>query len=101
MGKVLSLSYNNVTGGHLEIKNTLFKVREIYFWYEMGADTRHWCVTCDICESRKSPNKRIRAPLQKYVVCAPLERVAIDIMGPLPKSNKGNFYILWISRTGK
>lgn len=59
VGKVLSLSYNNVTGGHLEIKNTLSKVREIYFWYEMGADTRHWCVTCDICESRKSPNKRI------------------------------------------
>ena len=32
--------------------------------------------------------------MQKYLVGAPLERVAIDIMGPLPKSNKGNFYIL-------
>jgi hypothetical protein len=28
------------------------------------------------------------------VVGAPLERVAIDIMGPLPQSNKGNLYIL-------
>lgn len=94
VGKVLSLLHNNVTGGHLGIKKTLSKVRERYFWYRMSTDTRHWCVTCDICESRKSPNRRIRAPLQKYVVGAPLERVAIDIIGPLPKSNKGNLYIL-------
>lgn len=48
----------------------------------------------DICESRKSLNRRIRATLQKYVVGAPLERVAIDIMRPLPKCNNGNLYIL-------
>ena len=94
VGKVLTLLHNSTTGGHLGIKKTLSKVRDRYFWYKMSTDTKYWCVTCDMCESRKSPNRRIKAPLQKYIIGAPLERVAIDIMGPLPKSNKGNLYIL-------
>jgi len=28
---------------------------------------------------------------------APLEKIAMDILGPLPKSNRGNYYILVIS----
>ena len=32
--------------------------------------------------------------MQQYLVSAPLERIAIDIMGPLPESRSGNRYIL-------
>ncbi|VDH91954.1 Hypothetical predicted protein [Mytilus galloprovincialis] len=34
--------------------------------------------------------------MRQYIVGAPLERVAIDIMGPLPTSDKGNKYLLVI-----
>jgi hypothetical protein len=34
--------------------------------------------------------------MKQYLVGAPLERVGIDITGPLPKSNEGNKYILTI-----
>jgi hypothetical protein len=81
VGEVLTLLHNSITGGNLGIKKTLSKIKEKNFWYIMSIDTKHWCVTCDICESRKSPNQRIRAPLQKYVVGAPLERVRLDIGG--------------------
>ena len=37
---------------------------------------------------------RQKARLGKYVVGAPLERVAIDVMGPLVRSTKGNRYLL-------
>ena len=36
----------------------------------------------------------LRAPLSQYNVGAPMERLAIDILGPLPQSKQGNKYIL-------
>jgi len=38
----------------------------------------------------------MRAPLQLHQVGAPLERVAMDILGPLPPTRQGNRYILVI-----
>ena len=32
--------------------------------------------------------------MQKYNVGAPFERVALDMLGPFPKSDKGNKYLL-------
>ena len=40
------------------------------------------------------PVKKPRAPLKQYNVGAPMERVALDVMGPFPKSKDGNKYIL-------
>lgn len=34
--------------------------------------------------------------MKQYLVGAPLERVAMDILGPLPETSKGNKYILVI-----
>ena len=43
--------------------------------------------------TRKGPAKRRKARLGKYVVGSPLERIAIDVMGPLVRSDKGNHYL--------
>ena len=58
------------TGCRLRIKKTLSKVRDRYFWCKMSTYTKYWYVTCDMCESRKSPYSRIKAPLQKYDWCS-------------------------------
>ena len=54
---------------------------------------QYWCNKCDICASKKSPRKRPRAPMKQYIVGAPWERMAIDILGPLPRSEDGNRYL--------
>jgi hypothetical protein len=46
------------------------------------------------CSARKSPSKSFKAPLKIYNFGAPMERVALDIMGPLPVTERGNKYIL-------
>ena len=84
------------TSGHLGITKTLSKIRSRFFWYAMRNDVTHWCQTCDKCASRKRTPRHIRAPLQSYNVGAPLERVAIDVLGPLPTSDNGNKYLLVI-----
>lgn len=42
------------------------------------------------------PNQ-IREAMAIYNVGAPLERVALDIMGPLPQTQKGHKYIMAIT----
>ena len=45
----------------------------------------------------KHPPQRPRAPLGEMTVGAKLDRLATDILGPFPESNKGNRYILAIT----
>jgi hypothetical protein len=48
---------------------------------------------CDVCASRKPPHRKPKV----YSVGVPMERLEIDITGPLPKTNKEHKYILVIS----
>ena len=58
------------------------------------AARNNWCQKWDLCAARKGSQKRPRSPLQLYNVGAPMECIAIDILGPLPKSDAGNKYLL-------
>ena len=91
---VLTQLHNSVTRGHLGIKKTLSKVREKISWIKQRQDVENWCIHCDSCASKKRPNKKPHAPLQQYNVGAPLELIAVDMLGPLPRTNKGNRYHL-------
>ena len=63
----------------------------------MRRDVEHVCRTCDLCESRKKTKKQhYKGALQRYTVGIPMKQVALDIMGPLPLSDKGNKYLLVI-----
>lgn len=55
--------------------------------------TRRWNERCKVCQIRKPPSKPIREAMAQYNVGAPLERIALDIMGPLPQTQKGHKYI--------
>ncbi|XP_069972959.1 retrovirus-related Pol polyprotein from transposon 412 [Penaeus vannamei] len=59
----------------------------------MRRDVQEWCRTCEVCCARNGPVKKNRAPLQLYQVGAPLERVAVDIVGPFPVTKQGNRFI--------
>ena len=49
---------------------------------------------CDMCARRKPGPGRAKLPMQHVKVGMPLERVAIDILGPLPMSHDGYEYIM-------
>ena len=41
--------------------------------------------------------RTFRGPMKQYQVGAPLKRIAIDILGPLPESYNGNKYIIIVT----
>lgn len=91
--RLLKESHDNVTGGHLGVKKTLSKLRQRFYWVNMRRDVQEWCRVCSVCNSKKGPAKRGRAPIQVYQVGAPMERVAVDIAGPFPRTAAGDRFI--------
>lgn len=93
-----ALLHETVTAGHLGVQKTFCKIRQRFYWYHYKEDVEHWCRVCDVCGSRKQPHRRAKAPMKQYNVGYPLERVAIDIMGPLPCTNiSRSKYLLLVS----
>lgn len=94
VGSVLGELHNSPSGGHFGILKTLSKVRERFFWDKSRSDVENWCKTCDDCVARKGPKTRTHGKLRRYNVGANFERIAIDVLGPLPRTEQGNRYIV-------
>ena len=94
--EVLHGLHNSPTGGHLGISKTMEKVRTRFYWPRQRQDVENWCRQCEMCSSRGSPTPKPRAPLQLQLAKRPMERVAMDILGPLPETARGSKYILVI-----
>ena len=92
--ELLQELHSSPTAGHLGVNKTLGRIRERFYWVQCSKDVRTFCRNCDLCSSRHGPRSKPRAPLEKYNVGAPMERLAIDVLGPLPTSEAGNKYLL-------
>ena len=91
---VLTELHNSSTAGHQGVKKTLEKVRTRFYWPGQRQDVEHWCQRCDDCASRKLPVKHRRAPMQIGTAGKPMQRIAMDILGPLPETDRLNKYVL-------
>ncbi|GFU62527.1 retrovirus-related Pol polyprotein from transposon 17.6 [Trichonephila clavipes] len=91
---VLKEPHGSPTGGHFGVMKTVQKVRECFYWNNVRSDVEKCCLICDPCAARKDPRKRTRGRLQLHNVGAPFERIAFDILGPLPRSSDDNNNIL-------
>ena len=53
-----------------------------------------WCRACEQCAERKSPARPNRTPMQTVLSGGLFQRVAMDILGPLPVTERGHKYVL-------
>ena len=61
----------------------------------MTQDVRDWCETCPACNRHKTQQQNC-APKQPIYTEEQYERVAMDIIGPLPNTDRGYRYILTV-----
>jgi len=96
-GEILEKAHSGEFRGHLGEDKTRNRIKERFYWPGYYQSVREWCQACRHCAARKNqPNIGERA-LQSIKPGYPMQIVALDIMGPLPKSNQENRYILVIS----
>ena len=59
----------------------------------MTKEVHRYCDRCLTCAKCK-PRAKSRAPQQSFTSGNPMQRIHIDVVGPLPRSRRGNRYIL-------
>lgn len=92
--EVLKQMHDGPVGGHFGVKRTLDRLETRYYWFGMKQDVTVWCRTCKSCAAKARPRKTPRAPMGTVRVGVPMERIAIDLMGPMNETDRYNRYIL-------
>ena len=92
--EVLAQVHGTETSGHFGVNKTLQRLKQRFYWPSCRFDVKQWCASCDKCSSKKGPRRKPKGPLKLYNVGAPMERIAVDVMGPLPVTRHGNKYLV-------
>lgn len=87
--------HDNPLSGHMGFRKTLKRIQENYYWPKMVNHVKHYVKTCSQCQSNKHPTQAVKVPIgiQKETD-GPWETIAVDFMGPFPRSRDGNRYVL-------
>lgn len=94
MTQILELAHDAASDGHFGVNKTLDKIRKRFYWATCKKDVEDWCRSCEQCVARRGPSGKGKSPLQIFNTGAPFERIQMDILGHLPRSSKGNRYLL-------
>jgi transposase InsO family protein len=94
--EVLKICHDNTFAGHQGLNKTAEKLRKNFYWYQYKMHIRNYIARCITCNKAKNPARTPRAPLGQYNSAYPLDRLRIDIMGPLLLTKSGNRFILVI-----
>jgi hypothetical protein len=80
-------------GGHLGFDKVYPKLTEKFFWPGQAEDLRLFQDACIPCLRQKIGPVR-RGALRPRRALAPFHMVAVDVMGPMPESTRGNKYVV-------
>ena len=94
--QVVRIAHDLPFAGHLGREKTVQRILRRFYWPTLFYDVRRYCQTCEECQLHG--RSRSKAPLIPLpVVGEPFKRMAMDIVGPLPRTRKGNRFILVVS----
>lgn len=81
---------------HYAFQKQYKNMRQKYFWPNMYSDVKNYTGSCTDCLERKG-FLQTHAPLQRVPIPhRPMERLSLDIIGPLPPSQLNHRFILCI-----
>jgi hypothetical protein len=92
--KILSLLHDLPLAGHPGRDRTLEKVKEKFLWFGVRSDVERWVQGCKLCAQNKKGGRLAHGEMRNYHAGAPMQRVHLDFMGPLPRTASGNEVIL-------
>jgi hypothetical protein len=95
--QVMHYVHDHMSSGHLGEDKTYQRLKQYFYWVNAQQDVSLYCRKCVVCQAQKMPRKTPKAPLQSTVVGVPFEKCGMDILGPIPLSDRGNKYILSVT----
>lgn len=92
--QVMYAAHNPPTSAHGGITKTLERIRRNLYWPAMVTDIRNYVLSCELCKTSKTPTYTLRPPMGKIVESErPFQRLYVDLIGPFPRSKRGNIGI--------
>lgn len=92
--EVMYLCHDIPSSGHQGIQRSKERQKPNFYWWRMVADIKNYVLTCDVCCKNKRGPLPNRSALKSYQAGSPMEKVHLDFLGPLPRTENGNEYIL-------
>lgn len=94
--QILKRCHDHKLAGHMGVNSTKHRVSGQYWWPGWKKDCIDYVRGCVSC-LRRSPYGKTKAPLQPLPEAdRPFQFISLDIVGPLPKTERGNRYVLSI-----
>lgn len=90
-------NHSSAIGGHKGITKTYRRISERYYWPSMKSDIEKYVSGCPSFQMIKLTRRKTRQPL--VLTDTPgraFDKIALDLMGPLPMTSKQSRYILTI-----
>ena len=92
--EILKVVHGGALGGHSGEKKTVSWLKERFYRPRQSEDVKKWCQNWPSCEMKKTPAPKKWARPQSMKASYPMQRVAVDVVGPSPQTAKGNLHVL-------
>lgn len=93
--QVLKDYHDSPIAGHPGFQRAYDKIKSFFYWDNMKTDIRNYIRACPTCQKSKTDFKPNRSPMEITTTSTKFcERIAMDIVGPLPETLSGNRFIL-------
>jgi transposase InsO family protein len=92
--RLLHAAHHGRLAGHPGGRKLYYVLRRHFYWPSMALDAYNVVKNCVTCARNRIKLRRHASPLKLFPARAPLEYVAIDILGELVKTPRGNRYLL-------
>ena len=89
VSKVLFMAHTHVLGAHLGMDKTRDRILDQFYWPGIKRDVTEYCQACPECQ-HTAPRPTTRSPLIPMIIKVPFDPLALDIVGPLPKTSRGH-----------
>ncbi len=86
-------------GGHCGVATTTRRILEFAFFPHLKSEVDDILKRCTQCQQKRRKGKDQRHTLVSQVEGYPFQRLSVDFVGPLPRTKKGNKYILTVRDT--
>lgn len=88
--QILFENHDAPCAGHLGIAKTITRISNKYYWPRMYRDIASYVRRCSSCQKYKQSQQQTAGKMQFPKINGCWDTVSIDIVGPLPRSSKGN-----------
>lgn len=96
--QIIGEAHDPPLAGHLGIYKTYSRIMQKYYWPKLQSDVVNYIKKCEKCITHKPDKGKPKDIMTSHPKgTRPWETISVDIMGPLPRSLKGNCYILVIT----